>query len=250
LIAGNEDAGIFYEISYGLHARDNVIAGNGLAGTPGAWGGAAGICLSSSPDCVVERNLIFANKEGFNFREQLRTTPRIGARPGAPEEAIWNHDDTVRRNVLAFNRDAQTWGWFDVADEREWPRALQQKADAKLSVPSTADKFVAKDLSRQPSGLSLKRLRFVFQNNLYSVTDTEGLFVWGPLWRHHAQYAALADVRRELRLEQGSVAAPFVFSDAQALDLRVPAGSLAVKMDCYPRGAVPGVQLGILPQTK
>jgi len=34
LIAFNEDAGIFYEISYGLHAHDNVIVGNGLAGTP------------------------------------------------------------------------------------------------------------------------------------------------------------------------------------------------------------------------
>jgi hypothetical protein len=36
LIADNENAGIFYEISYGLHAHDNVIIGNGLAFTPGA----------------------------------------------------------------------------------------------------------------------------------------------------------------------------------------------------------------------
>jgi len=254
LIAGNEDAGIFYEISYGLHAHDNVIAGNGLAGTPGSWGGAAGICLSSSPGCVIERNLLVANKEGFNFREQLRTTPRIGARPRAPEGAIWNHDDTVRRNVLAFNRDAQTWGWFDVADERCWPRVqqtnLQQKVGSEPSVPSTADKFTAKDLSVQPANLSLDRLHFVFQNNLYSVTDNEGLFNWGPPWRRHAQYAILAAVRKELSLEQGSVAAPFVFGDYQALDLRVPASSLALKMDCYPHGEIPGVHLQALPQPK
>jgi len=49
LIAHNEDAGIFYEISYGLHAHDNVIVGNGFANTPGSWGAAAGISLSSSP---------------------------------------------------------------------------------------------------------------------------------------------------------------------------------------------------------
>ena len=36
LIADNQDAGIFYEISFGLHATDNVIVGNGLADTPGA----------------------------------------------------------------------------------------------------------------------------------------------------------------------------------------------------------------------
>ena len=53
LIAFNEDAGIFYEISYGLHAHDNVIVGNGLAGTAGAWGASAGISISSSPDCLV-----------------------------------------------------------------------------------------------------------------------------------------------------------------------------------------------------
>ena len=77
LIANNEDAGIFYEISYGLHAHDNVIVGNGFAFTPGAWGATAGISLSSSPGCTIERNLILGNKEGFNFREQSRSTPRI-----------------------------------------------------------------------------------------------------------------------------------------------------------------------------
>lgn len=77
LIMGNEDAGIFYEISYGLYAHDNVIIGNGFADSIGAWGAQAGICLSSSPDCVIERNLLVGNREGFDFREQGRTTWRI-----------------------------------------------------------------------------------------------------------------------------------------------------------------------------
>ncbi len=77
LIADNDDAGIFYEISFRLLAHDNVIVGNGFAATAGAWGAQAGISLSSSPGCVIERNLIVGNREGFNFREQNRSTPTI-----------------------------------------------------------------------------------------------------------------------------------------------------------------------------
>ena len=96
LIAENEDAGIFYEISFSLHAHDNVIVGNGFAPTPGAWGAQAGISLSSSPGCLIERNLIAGNREGFNFREQLRTTstveerartPGVEPRPDHPEQS-------------------------------------------------------------------------------------------------------------------------------------------------------------------
>ena len=118
LIASNEDAGIFYEISYGLHAHDNAIVGNGLADTSGGWGASAGISISSSPGCLIERNLLLGNKEGFAFREQTRSTPRIDSRK---DEPVWNHDSTIRNNVLAYNRDAQTWGWFDISDDRHWP---------------------------------------------------------------------------------------------------------------------------------
>ncbi len=95
LITSNEDAGIFYEISYGLHAHDNVIVNNGLADTAGAWGANAGISISSSPDCVIERSLLIGNKEGFNFREQARSTSRIDSRRSEP---VWNHDSTIRGN--------------------------------------------------------------------------------------------------------------------------------------------------------
>ena len=118
LIADNEDSGIFDEISYGLHAQDNVIIDNGFAATGGAWGAQAGIALSSSPNSVIVRNLIVGNREGFNFREQDRTTPRIG---GKGEEPVWNHDQTISHNIIAYNRDAQIWGWFDMKDNRHWP---------------------------------------------------------------------------------------------------------------------------------
>jgi hypothetical protein len=100
LIADNEDAGIFHEISFGLQAHDNVVVGNGFADTAGAWGAQAGIVLSSSPDCVIERNLVVGNREGFGFREQERATRRIGQQD---EVRIWNHDELVRHNLFAFN---------------------------------------------------------------------------------------------------------------------------------------------------
>ena len=114
--------GTFYEISYGLHAHDNVITGNGFAETPGSWGAGGGVVLSSSPDCLIERNLIVGNREGFNFREQGRKTPRID---DEHELWIWNHDERISHNVFALNRDAQVWGWFDVDDNRHLPASLQ-----------------------------------------------------------------------------------------------------------------------------
>jgi hypothetical protein len=68
LIADNEDGGIFDEISFGLQAHDNVIIGNGFAATAGAWGAQAGISISSSPECLIERNLILGNREGLMIR--------------------------------------------------------------------------------------------------------------------------------------------------------------------------------------
>ena len=251
LISGNEDAGIFYEISFGLRAHDNVIVGNGLADTPGGWGAQAGICLSSSPGCVIERNLLVANREGFDFREQGRTTPRRGAKPGTPEEAVWNHDEVIRHNVIAGNRDAQTWGWFDVGDERHWPRAMQgKKADAGQAAQNLAGDYVAKDAKGQPMGLSLETLRLTFADNFYSNPDGPALFHWGAAWRRNKQYDTLAAVRNDLGLEQGSTVGAFTFGDYVTSDFRVPAASPALKMGCYPTGDVAGVRLGVLPGTR
>ena len=152
LIADNEDAGIFYEISYSLHAHDNVIVGNGFNETPGAWGAASAISLSSSPDCVIERNLMVGNREGFNFREQNRKTPLIDDKN---ERWIWNHDQLIRNNVMALNRDAQVWGWFDVNDGRHWPAVLQdavEKQKGKAAQDLAAD-YLAKDTAGATGGI-------------------------------------------------------------------------------------------------
>jgi hypothetical protein len=226
LIAFNEDAGIYYEISYGLHAHDNVIVGNGLADTSSAWGANAGISISSSPNCLIERNLLIGNKEGFSFREQDRSTPRIDNRKSEP---VWNHDHIIRNNIIALNRDAQTWGWFDISDNRHWPA---QSSD------SDADK------------LSLEKLELTLRDNLYFAGPGAELFNWGVTWKKNKRYQSLEQVRQELGLEQGSKIAEFIVSDFSALDFRVPAGSPAVKMRCYPKGTIPGVKLGILGQNR
>ena len=223
LIAKNENAGIFYEISYGLCAHDNVIVDNGFAFTPGAWGAAAGISLSSSPFCVIERNLILGNKEGFNFREQTRSTPRIDNKKSEP---VWNHDEIVRNNVFAWNRDAQVWGWFDVPDERHWPKSMQ---------------------TSQATSLSLEDLKLTFESNLYSPGPGQDLFNWGVTWKKNKRYDSLDEVQKELSLAKGCKVAEFRTQDYSSLDLRVPPDSPAMIMGCYPQGPIPSVRLGVLP---
>ena len=222
LIAYNENAGIFYEISYSLHAHDNVIVGNGFAFSPGDWGANSGISLSSSPGCIIERNLLIGNREGFSFREQTRTTPRIDG----TSEPVWNHDQVVRHNVLAFNRDAQVWGWFDVSDERHWPKAIQSPAAS--------------------GGPSLETLNLAFEGNLYWPRPGQGLFHWGVTWKKYQKYGNLADVQEELSLAKAGTVEAFRVHDFFGFDFRVPSDSPALRMGCYPRGTVPGVRLGTL----
>ncbi len=185
-------------------------------------GAAAGICLSSSPGCTIERNLLIGNKEGFNFREQQRSTPQIEG----GSESVWNRDQIVRNNVMAFNRDAQVWGWFDIGDERHWPKAMQ---------------------SRQAGDRSLEDLHLTFEDNLYCPAAGQGLFNWGVTWKKHERYETLDAVQAELALGQGSRIAQLSFASYSSLDLHVKADSPVLAMGCYPQGPVPGVRLGVLP---
>ena len=239
LIAENEDAGLFYEISFRLHAHDNVLVGNGFAQTAGAWGAQAGISISSSPGCVIERNLIFGNREGFNFREQLRTTPTL---EDPVERPVWNHDEVIRHNLIVRNRDAQVWGWFDVKDNRHWP------ADGRASVPPAAT--IAEAIvgaAGQPKGLTLEQLRLHFEANVYFAAPGQGWFKWGPSWSRHKSYADLGTFQADLRIDTKSRALEPAFADVGGTDYRVDAETLALLADCYPRGPVPGVLLGLKP---
>ena len=244
LIADNEDAGIFYEISYGLHAHDNVIVGNGLANTKGAWGANGGICVSSSPGCVIERNLILGNEQGFCFRDQDRTAPRIDGSLG-PEVAVWNHDEVVRDNLILNNRSAQVQGWFDIATERCWPLAMQT---GKVKGGGAKDDVAADHLAKQdgvPAGLTLEKLEITFQGNLYAVAPNQRLFIWGANWKRHQEFKDLLILSRTLGFEgqRSRILTPLPL-DMTARDFRLPAELLRNVKVCYPQGRVPGCVLG------
>lgn len=247
LIMDNQDAGIFYEISYSLHAHDNVIIGNGLTRNLDGWGGNGGVTLSSSPNCVIERNLLIANKEGFQYREQGRTTPRIGD-TNRKEYPVWNHDSVIRNNCLAYNRDFQTGGWFDMPNAQAWPRSLQPEVLKKDPEAKTvlAEGTDLTRLDKYPEGLSLEDLKLQHQGNLYAARPGQHLLVWGPYWMYNRTYDDLDQVRQVLNLEQDSRVAPVEFKDWGTLDLRVPKDSPVLTMKCYPQGEVPVVKLGVL----
>lgn len=250
LFDSNEDSGLFYEISFGLHFHDNVVVGNGFLAGPGGWGAWAGLCLSSSPNCVIERNLIVGNREGFDFREQARTTPRIGHK--GPEQPVWNHDEIIRNNLFAYNADAQIWGWFDVADARIWPAAMQAAQErpgngARPEADIAAD-YQAKPGTAQPTGLTLEKLNIRFAGNVYTLDASDGFFNWGMPGGQHAFYRSLPDVQRDLSFDSGSVIAASDFRDPITKDFRLPAQSAAERLQAYPRGEVPGVALGTTPR--
>jgi hypothetical protein len=91
-------------------------------------------------------------------------------------------------------------------------------------------------------------LSLTFEDNLYCPGPGQELFHWGVPWKGHKRYDNLDKVRQELSLDQHSEVVEFHVKDSAGFDLRVPADSPAVKMDCYPRGAIPDVRLGPLPQ--
>jgi hypothetical protein len=247
LIADNEDCGIFYEISFGLLAHDNVIVGNGFAQTAGAWGAQAGIALSSSPGCLVERNLILGNREGFNFREQSRTTRTIKERK---EQPVWNHDEIIRRNILVLNRDAQVWGWFDMKDNRHWPAKPTggaSKASASASAGSATEPSPAKGPAGQTQGLTLEQLRLQFIENIYFAAPGQGWFNWGVSWGRHKRYPTLAEFQAELGIDSAGAVLDPGFADIAAGDYRLRTDMMARLKEQYPQGPVPGVTLGVRP---
>ncbi len=245
LIAENEESGIFYEISYGLHVHDCVIVGNGFLAGGGSWGAHAGLSLSSSPGGLIERNLFVGNCEGFNFREQDRTTPRIDEKRGAKEEPVWNHDQAITHNFFVGNADAQVWGWFDIGDERHWPKAMQehQHETAKPEADMAAD-YKAKEAVRVPPGSSLETIKIGFAGNCYAPLPGQPLFHWGVAWKRNKLYSDLPALAAELGFESdGQVAEP-AFIDTVARDFRLPKGHPALEMGAYPQGGVPGCVLG------
>ena len=244
LIADNEDAGIFYEISYGLHAHDNVIVGNGLVNTKGAWGANGGICVSSSPGCVIERNLIVGNQQGFCFREQNRTTRPVEGAKGE-KIPVWNHDEIIRDNLIAQNVTAQVQGWFDIATERHWPKAMQtgKTGGGKAGADVAAGYQASKDLVSPD--LALEDLKIIFQNNHYALQPGQPFFIWGANWKRKQEFNGLDNLTHTLGFEDSrSRIISALPVDAVKCDFRLPKEHPAIAAGAYPQGNVPDCVLG------
>lgn len=148
-IADNDEAGIFYEISYGLRAHDNLIVNNANLGeSPGGAWGCGGITLSSSEDCIVENNTLVGNRDGIALREQDRSTPRID-RPRQTVR-IFNRNHIIRNNIIAYSGAYSLAFWLDTnffgphpsggdrnAPISEDPKTLNIRLEANMLWPSS-----------------------------------------------------------------------------------------------------------------
>ena len=140
--------------------------------------------------------------------------------------------------MLAYNRDAQVWGWFDIDDERHWPKLMQE---GSIKKQGQTDSNPAME---PPSDSALADLKLNFRDNIYCPGPGHGLFNWGVTWKRHKRYLDLDAVHSELSFGRGSRVVDIGIKDFHKLDLRVSIDSPAIQMQCYPKGNVPGARLG------
>jgi len=190
--------------------------------------------------------LLAGNREGFNFREQIRSTPTIESRSSRP---VWNHNELIRNNIIALNRDAQVWGWFDVKDNRHWPAsntAAPITGAALNAMPEINANMDASLSSKgQPQGLSLEKLQLRFEKNAYFAAPGQGWFNWGVTWSRNRKYADLTEFQSDLHIDHQSQALSPGFIDMAQRDFRLPSETIQSLQDNYPKGPIPGVRLGM-----
>lgn len=211
-IADNDEAGIFYEISYGLHAHNNLIVNNANNGESvgGSWG-SGGITLSSSQDCVIEYNTFVGNRDGIAFREQGRTTPRIGAPPGSTEVRIYNKNHIIRNNIVAYSQAFNIALWFDTNFFGPHPSGGDKNS------PVTED----------PATLNIR-----FADNLLAPLPELPNYLYGAPWRSRSVHCTEPS-RFEVtsRISDTSLVGDPMFIDQVARDYRLRPASPAVRLD-------------------
>jgi hypothetical protein len=97
----------------------------------------------------------------------------------------------------------------------------------------------------QPQGLTLEKLRLRFDNNIYFAAPGQGWFKWGPTWTRHKSFASLSEFQSELGIDSGGRVTDPEFADWFQLDFRLDSETMSRLQECYPRGPVPGVLLGV-----
>lgn len=251
---GNSRSGLSYEISYRLYAHDNVMIGNGQNSPPGSWGANGGITISSSPGCIIERNILINNAEGFQFREQNRETYDMGDWETRNLSAlnkvpVWNHDDIVRNNIIAYNTGAQVRGWFDVSDGRQWPSSLRPELpdNEKIRFPVIEKVNEQDTTARKIDPLTLESLNIIIDNNCYwDDRENRDIFQWGAAWKFNLKFNDLKKLTETLGFERNGKIVNPDFNNPKNYDFRIHEQSRLILNQCYPRGKIPHVKLGIL----
>jgi hypothetical protein len=108
----NELSGLFIEISDGIRARNNYVAGNamGIVGrvSDEAWS-CGGIQLAESRNCVIKNNICIDDRDGITLRE---IGPRAVKTRG--QESIYHvENDSITDNVIAQNHGYAIGLWWD-----------------------------------------------------------------------------------------------------------------------------------------
>lgn len=215
-IADNDEAGIFYEISYSLHAHDNLLVNNANRGeSPGGAWGSGGITLSSSEDCIVENNTLIGNRDGIAFREQNRSTPRIDQQRNAPEARILNRNNMIRNNLVAYSQAYNIALWLDT----------------NFFGPHPSGGDANKPIFEDPKTLNIR-----FANNLLFALPGHFNYLYGPLWRPKSkQLMTPAEFTAASGIADSSRIADPRFADVIAGNYRLLPGSLALAMRVGPR---------------
>ena len=210
-VADNDEAGIFYEISYGLHAHDNLIVNNANNGeSPGGAWGMGGVTLSSSEDCVIDHNTLVGNRDGIAFREHARTTPRIDGPNAATEVRILNRNHTIRDNVVAYSQAYNIAMWMDTT----------------FFGPHPSGNDKDKPVSEDPARLEIR-----FANNLLWEFPGRPNYLYGAPWRARSrQPRTAAEFTAASALPDTSRVADPRFANAAAGDYRLEPGSPAITM--------------------
>ena len=112
-----------------------------------------------------------------------------------------------------------------------------------------AGAYVATNAAGQPRDLTLESLRLRFERNIYCAGPGQGGFNWGVAWARHKYFATLGEFQADLGIDQGGQTLDPGFADPLQSDFRLRAGVMTRLKESYPQGSVPGVMLGLKPES-